>query len=481
MKDEDLDHLRFDMATNLLNAAPHRWSSVCNVLEEVLRNWAPLEQHYELSELAAFPLAPHQTAIEELFSLMKPVADLMRESQQTGVPTGLNMFLALVVLRCTVLDVSKTLTVTVTVPPAPRKTATPTGEEAAVGDATTATTTASAASIERSPASLEAVTAATRQLLACAVDKRFFDARYDENAPPLLPPPDYLFEMSACMSPFFVKLQWLTVLCSSVAEAQRVGELIKGKVVDLMVTMAEEADGGELREEPKEEPRGGKKPQGQADKVKPTVPQKRKLSWSFVGNPISTKKSNEQTQQLLASGIFGESSAAPKVSEPVMLTVREVCQREFDRFQARFGTSTLGEYPVAYLLSFWDNERVHYPNMARVARVLLSLPASSTVVERDFSTAGRLLPGSGSGSGSGGGRPDAAYYAEMVLFLNGNQDSIPAEVPALSIDQARDAIPVRLTNPSKRVADLSAGEEDGWDQHAVDEYAAESREEDLGE
>ena len=115
------------MATNLLNAAPHRWSSVCNVLEEVLRNWAPLEQHYELSELAAFPLAPHQTAIEELFSLMKPVADLMRESQQTGVPTGLNTFLALVVLRCTVLDVSKTLTVTVTVPPAPRKTATPTG------------------------------------------------------------------------------------------------------------------------------------------------------------------------------------------------------------------------------------------------------------------------------------------------------------------------------------------------------------------
>ncbi|CAM9868832.1 unnamed protein product, partial [Laminaria digitata] len=100
------------------------------------------------------------------------------------------------------------------------------------------------------------------------------------------------------------------------------------------------------------------------------------------------------------------------------------------------------------LLSFWANERVHYPNMARVAQVLLSLPASSAVVEKDFSTAGRLLPGSGSGS-------DAAALSEMVLFLNGNLDSIPAEVPALSLDQARDAIPERLTNPNKRVAELS--------------------------
>ncbi|CAM9868765.1 unnamed protein product, partial [Laminaria digitata] len=71
----------FGNETKLVDAAPHRWISICAVLEEVLRNWAALEQHYELAEQSAFPLAPHQTAIEELFSLMKPVADLMKESQ----------------------------------------------------------------------------------------------------------------------------------------------------------------------------------------------------------------------------------------------------------------------------------------------------------------------------------------------------------------------------------------------------------------
>ena len=50
--------------------------------------------------------------------------------------------------------------------------------------------------------------------------------------------------------------------------------------------------------------------------------------------------------------------------------------------------------------------------MARGARVLLSVPASSAVLERDFSTAGRLLTGACS-------RLDGAY-TEMVLFLNGN-------------------------------------------------------------
>lgn len=445
----------FDKAMKLVDAAPHRWISICNVLEEASRNWGTLAANHERCEETTFPLAFHLTAIEELYGLMKPVADLMKETQQTGVPTGLNTFLALVVLRCTVLDVTKPLTITL---PPPKTRA---------GDAGN---TASETSVDRPAANLTVAATNTRHLLAAAVDKRFFDGRYHEDVqydadePSSTPPPDYLFEMSACMSPFFVKLQWLTVLCSSVAEAQRVGEVIRGKVVDLMVRMAEGADGGQQpREEPQEEPLGGK----QDDKGKATVPQKRKLSGSFVGSGISSKKSKEQTQRLLASGIFGESSAAPKFSAPVMMTVREICEQEFERFQVRFGKSTLGEYPVAYLLSFWANERVHFPNMARVAQVLLSLPASSAVVERDFSATGRLVTGSGSDGGSIG------PYPEMVLFLNGNLNSIPAEVPALSIDQGKEAIPARLTNPTKRVADLSAGK-GGQDDATVDEYGVES-------
>ena len=95
------------------------------------------------------------------------------------------------------------------------------------------------------------------------------------------------------------------------------------------------------------------------------------------------------------------------------LTLREVCQQEFDRFQERFKSTKAKDYPLSVLLSFWAGEgRALYPNMARVARVLLSVPASAAVLERDFSTAGRLITGSRSRL--------AGEYVEMTLFLNGN-------------------------------------------------------------
>ncbi|CAM9993816.1 unnamed protein product, partial [Sphacelaria rigidula] len=97
---EHLNKSNIIKTTKLVNAVPHRWISVCQVLEEVLRNWAALEEHFQKNERgAAFHLAAHNTEIEELYSLMKPIAVLMKESQQTGVPTGLDTFLALVMLR----------------------------------------------------------------------------------------------------------------------------------------------------------------------------------------------------------------------------------------------------------------------------------------------------------------------------------------------------------------------------------------------
>ena len=65
-----------------------------------------------------------------------------------------------------------------------------------------------------------------------------------------------------------------------------------------------------------------------------------------------------------------------------------------------------------------------YSNMARVARVLLSVPASSAILEREFSTAGRLITGSRSSL--------SVAYAEMDVFLNGNIKHIPIDVPAFS-------------------------------------------------
>ena len=80
--------------------------------------------------------------------------------------------------------------------------------------------------------------------------------------------------------------------------------------------------------------------------------------------------------------------------------------------------------------------------MARVARVLLSVPASAAVLERDFSTAGRLITGSRSRL--------AGEYVEMTLFLNGNKEYIPVEVPSLSESQMKEAVLVGSPTPGQR-------------------------------
>ncbi|CAN0133135.1 unnamed protein product [Ectocarpus fasciculatus] len=415
---DDIQVLLLGNSTKLVNAVPHRWISTCNVLEEILRSWQALEEHYQKNEHeGSFPLAQIKTEIEELYSLMKPIADLMKESQETGVPTGLSTFIALVMLRADTLNVERALDVTV-----PRKVTT--------GGATSSATT----TIVRPADSLQPVTKTTRAMLADALDKRFFNKRY--NADVLaVPPPDYIFEMAACMSPSFHKLPWLPAMCSSGEEAERVGKLIKSKVVDLMVKLAEGAGAGARNVT------GGGSSCASASAPPP----------SKRARGLFTTGAAERTKKLLKSGVFGGSKSTSSDEGQKELTLKEVCQEEFDRFMARFVDTSVEEYPMEELLDFWaGGGQTLYPNMARAARILLSVPASSAVLERDFSTAGRLITEARS-------RLSAAYV-EMVLFLNGNQQYIPLEVPKLSKAQASEAVPARLSNPNKETESLSVGE-----------------------
>ncbi|CAM9415993.1 unnamed protein product [Sphacelaria rigidula] len=332
VKYEGVQHLMFGKTTKLVNAVPRRWTSVCQVLEEVLRNWAALEEHFQKNERgAAFPLAAHKMEIEELYSLMKPIAVLMKESQQTGVPTSLDTFLALVMLRCSTLDVKKPLAITV-----PRK--------ALAGDAGTTQTT----TINRPPENLTSVTTKTRKILLGAVNKRFFDKRYN-RAVVGNPPPGYVFEMAACMSPCFVQLMWLPAVCNNEREAQCVSKVIKDKVVDLMASMAEGVGDGQEKEP---QGNGGNGDNGGKSTA---LGEKRKRGLFSTVTP-SSKKTSEATKRFLASGVFGDCSSNTKNMGPVVLTTRQICQQEFDRFQMRFDGACVDNYPVAHLLDFWAGE-----------------------------------------------------------------------------------------------------------------------------
>ena len=431
-----MQHLMFGNATRLVNAAPHRWISTCNILEEVLRSWEALEKQYLDNEADdAFPLAVHKTAIEELYSLMKPVAVLIKNSQRSGGPTGLSTYIDLCMLPSTTLDVEKPLDITV-----PR--------EAWVGEGGPTTTTT-----KRAATNLIEVTTSTRKMLRDTILKRFFNKCYDEKAS-VSPEPGYVFEMAACMSPYFHKLTWLPKLSSSEAESERISNLVKTKVVDLMVSMAEGA-GAETEEQP------------DVDDTEPSNKRERPAG-PFPGAGVSKKQDDAMIERMAASGLFGDDSGEDSgdVTGPSKLFLRDVCQQEFGRFQERFKTTKLKDYPLGELLSFWAGEgQSLYSNMARVARVLLPVLASSAVLERDFSTAGRLITGSCSRLGGG--------YVEMTLFLNGNLEYIPVEVPALSPQQAKEAMPRRFTNPKAEVAGLSSGAEEVA-KAGVDEYATEA-------
>ena len=276
VKYEDMQHLMFGNATKLVNAAPHRWISTCKVLEEVLRSWEALEKHYLDNEAGGnFPLAVHKTAIEELYSLMKPVALLIKNSQRSGGPTGLSTFIDLCTLQATTLDMEKPLLITV-----PRK--------VRLGEAGSAT-----AVIKRVASSLQAVTTSTRKMLRDAILKRFFNKRYDE-AVFAVPEPSYVFEMAACMSPFLHDLRWLPKFCSSPEETDRVDKHIRTKVVDLMVSMAEGA---------------GMQAEEQPDSDETTSSNKRKRPAGLFATPsVSKKQDDEQAQRMADSGLFGDDS-----------------------------------------------------------------------------------------------------------------------------------------------------------------------------
>ena len=99
------------------------------------------------------------------------------------------------------------------------------------------------------------------------------------------------------------------------------------------------------------------------------------------------------------------------------------------------------------VLKWWKRWESSYPLLARAARVLFGAPASAVVLERDFSDAGRMMTSSRSAT--------YAKYVEMILFLHGNLDLIPEDIPELPVNSAQSKIPGRLLNPEPALAGLA--------------------------
>ncbi|ETL28519.1 hypothetical protein L916_18149 [Phytophthora nicotianae] len=88
------------------------------------------------------------------------------------------------------------------------------------------------------------------------------------------------------------------------------------------------------------------------------------------------------------------------------------------------------------VLSFWkrQHDQGNFRHLSLVARVLFSMPSSSSQIERDFETAGRM------------GTPQRSslspYYVDMATFLNCNRDYVDiTQCPKLSTNAAAKRLP----------------------------------------
>ncbi|CAM9350295.1 unnamed protein product, partial [Sphacelaria rigidula] len=187
-----------------------------------------------------FPLSASKASIEELYSLVKPIAILIKETQSTKVPIGVQTLLDLVAIRVSLLKEGK-----------PLRILTPKRHVTAAVEVRTET----AQPVLREETALQDVTK-TEKMLAAAVDKRFFK-RYGLDAPGAKP--DFLFEMAACMHPFLADLNFLPSICKSKEMVVRVPAFVRDKVIDLMTKMAEDAPaGGGAAQAPRQSIKGGR-------------------------------------------------------------------------------------------------------------------------------------------------------------------------------------------------------------------------------
>jgi len=217
-------------------------------------------------------------------------------------------------------------------------------------------------------------------------------------------------------------------LAATSQRATAVKLTIKEKVIELAVKLAEAA--------------AAAKEGGTTTPAEPAAKRARQAAAPGSVHPIfkaPANKSAEATSRLYARlGLFGLGGARADEAPP---SFEQTAHQEFTKLQAVHAGLSCDD-----VLMWWKTWGDFNPLLARVARVVFGAPASAAVLERDFSDAGRMMTSSRSTMDS--------KYVEMILFLHGNLDLIPQDIPKLSAAAAQDKIPGRLVNPVEGLEQL---------------------------
>lgn len=387
----------------VVNTAPQRWSGVSGVLEATVTNRAAIDGVYA-EEGNDSPLSLYIDEIDELYSLIEPVAELIATCQQTHVPTGHAAVLGLATLKLSTLNADAPLHILT-----PTRKPTQGGTEGVGGEEGTTA---------RAHNDLTRVGREVREHLASALNWRDFDKRYKSTVSERT---GLVFDMQMGLHPRTAGLQYVSRLAPTEGHAAVVKKGITDKIIALAVELADK----------EAECKGIKPEHGEpAAKRAPTA--------SAPGNTHPMFANARNQKEATTTSIMESLGLMTTMEEAATASPTERARAELETLRS----AKIGHLSCEGVLKWWKRWERSYPLLARAARAVFGAPASVMVQERDLGAAGRMTTSSRSAGD--------AKYVEMVLFLHGNLDLIPdniPELPADGVNGVQTKIPGRFSNP----------------------------------
>ena len=401
---------------------PLRWCGLSGVLETVIANESAINSVYA-REKKENPLRERGAEMSEIYSLVKPVGDLITEFQNTTVPTGQAALLGLAALKLTTLNADERLDIITPERKADKNGTKRTGSEEL--------------RITSQPRQHEKLTEAgklLREKMLKAIRWRWYDKRYSSSALS-----DHVFDMQMALHPTTANLAYVDRLALDDTLSAEIKEKITSQVVAFAVQLQRVAVAGGSG--------SGKSPAKRARNQKGRA-RDDSVSDGNVNTPTKntgTEKDHAISAKFARIGLFTKVDTSSPAPQP---SVASQVHAELDKLRAVNAGTLTASLSCSAILKWWKQWGRDFPLLARVARVVFAVPASAAVLERDFSDAGRMAMSSQKNN-------DTAYM-EMVLFLHGNSDLIPSNIPELSgngedPNWAQNNIPERLLNPNAGV------------------------------
>ncbi|KAI0560973.1 hypothetical protein FGB62_95g0103 [Gracilaria domingensis] len=320
----------------LLSDVSHRWLSTVRLLKRFLQLWDMLCKHYERNEMKVLPVLEEKEKLVDIFSLMYPVSEIMRQAQASSYPAGIDAFLALCRLKMHLVDCDAPLTI--------------------FDPSDPAFFSKTFCATQRPVSLLSPLTSYTRKLLRDALNTRFYEG-YDGISRSLV------LEIQVFLHPVFRKLRCLNYILPEF-EADQQRQLVKDIIVSLCEKTAGQSQDGTSSGDP---------------------------AIAVEGAPMS-KPSSDKPASVGKIWDFDEFASQGSDGNFVQPSISELVKGEVDSYLSNENVGQ-GSFSTRCLLSWWRSRQSVYPNLSVVARSVLGNPSSSAQIERDFGDAGWLLSG----------------------------------------------------------------------------------------